>query len=131
DGEGNVVVHQVEVVSQLPPAAAQDAGGAAPARGSGAGVGGAVGATPPSLSADMAASGPTLNAMPQKELRGAAKAAGLTWAGLQTWLAEQGIGSFDKQASLTVDAFHRCVAFCNESSWEPEVAASGLGDMAE
>lgn len=57
----------------------------------------------------------------QRELAAAAKKAQLSWAGLQSWLVDQGV-FVAKQADLTEADFHRCIAFCNESTWSEEIA---------
>jgi hypothetical protein len=58
----------------------------------------------------------------QKELAAAAKKAGATWDGLKHWLAEEGV-IVERQADLSEADFHRCVAFCNESSWAETLEA--------
>lgn len=60
---------------------------------------------------------PTISVTQQKDLAKAAKAAKLTWPSLQSWMRESGIGDFAQQKDLTMDAWDRCIAFCNESSW--------------
>jgi hypothetical protein len=79
-----------------------------------------------SVVAALAGSQPRINAAQQKELAAAAKKAKVTWPSLQAWMASQGIGKFDSQARLTVDAWNRCIGFCNEQTWEDEVAKASM-----
>jgi hypothetical protein len=72
---------------------------------------------------------PRISQAQQKELAAAAKAAKVTWPSLQTWMMGQGIGKFESQAQMTVDAFHRCVAFCNEQTWMDEEGAKDVPDV--
>jgi hypothetical protein len=44
-------------------------------------------------------------------------------------MASQGIGKFDSQARLTVDAWNRCIGFCNEQTWMDEEGVKDAPDV--